>query len=525
LISKLVATPAAGTYRFCFVSEKLLVVNIGISEKLRSLKDPRAELPALYSAQLVRSLRAHLPQVYSEITSAFPMLPAAEAIWRWSHGQPTPCHCGQEPAFWSLPKGYRTYCSIRCSTQAQQRKERYTATSVAVWGTTHPAKNAAWREAATSTRLARYGVASATEIPAVKAARQTYLADATRKAEVRAKIAKTNLDRFGAVTPLVLPTVVETTRHAHVEQWSTRFFQNKVAKLATVGITTLDVPAYQTSLCAWSCACGHSWRSTAGEQIRCAVCKTKSLPERQLCTSLLGVGVTEVVVGDRSKLLGLEIDLLVGDQLGIEVNGTYWHRVGGPCTSLATKTRLAKQAGLALLHFWDFEVVERPALVTSLVLRHLARLPTVSGPVTCVPVDSVKGNAFMNEHALTRALTSQRYLGLCTQAGELVAVLAWAVHRGSARFELVEHQGVAVPNALAQLLPALRLASGLDTLLWLTDRRYATTRHLVEAAQLAPTQPRQLFVRGQVRRATGEGLDGSWHRVRDCGLDRWAVAK
>ena len=73
------------------------------------------------------------------------------------------------------------------------------------------------------------------------------------------------------------------------------------------------------------------------------------------------------IQNDRSVLEGKEIDLLYKN-IGIEVNGVYWHsdKFADKYYHL-NKTKLAEIKGIQLLHFWDTEVNKKPNLVKSMI--------------------------------------------------------------------------------------------------------------------------------------------------------------
>lgn len=67
--------------------------------------------------------------------------------------------------------------------------------------------------------------------------------------------------------------------------------------------------------------------------------------------------------GDRSILGGYEIDFFIPEQkIGIECNGVYWHAsntaVRRPPAYHHTKYVRAKQSGVRLFQFWEFEINE-----------------------------------------------------------------------------------------------------------------------------------------------------------------------
>jgi hypothetical protein len=69
-------------------------------------------------------------------------------------------------------------------------------------------------------------------------------------------------------------------------------------------------------------------------------------------------GTTNISFNDRSILNGKEIDILVDNKIGIELNGAYWHsELAGKRDKNYhyNKTRLAAYKNIDLFHIWDFE--------------------------------------------------------------------------------------------------------------------------------------------------------------------------
>ena len=59
--------------------------------------------------------------------------------------------------------------------------------------------------------------------------------------------------------------------------------------------------------------------------------------------------------------------------IGIEVNGSYWHRDAGGATPIKKKTQLCADKGIKLLHFWDYEINKKIDVVRSMILARLKK--------------------------------------------------------------------------------------------------------------------------------------------------------
>ncbi len=83
-----------------------------------------------------------------------------------------------------------------------------------------------------------------------------------------------------------------------------------------------------------------------------------------------------VETSNRTILKPKEIDIYLPDfKLGIEYNGTYWHsdqRQKDP-NYHQNKTIKAREAGVHLMQFWDFEWDEKQDIVKSIILRKIGK--------------------------------------------------------------------------------------------------------------------------------------------------------
>lgn len=101
----------------------------------------------------------------------------------------------------------------------------------------------------------------------------------------------------------------------------------------------------------WRCNKGHVWQAIINDRVRknygCRICagRSTSLLEMRLFTEL------RTIFADarwRSKVSGFEVDLLLPSRnIGIEADGSYWHRE--KLESDLNKNQLVKEAGLKLI--------------------------------------------------------------------------------------------------------------------------------------------------------------------------------
>jgi very-short-patch-repair endonuclease len=144
---------------------------------------------------------------------------------------------------------------------------------------------------------------------------------------------------------------------------------------------------------------------------------------------LLEAGI-EFTTQDRSVIPPLELDIVVAKHnLAIEINGCYWHHDGGSLRPLVEKTRLVRERGMTLLHFWDFEVRQRLPAVRNILLAKLG-LHKKRGARTMDlrQLTSREAAVFLNTHHLAGFARATLHLGLCLDT-QIMAVASFNANR------------------------------------------------------------------------------------------------
>ena len=107
----------------------------------------------------------------------------------------------------------------------------------------------------------------------------------------------------------------------------------------------------------------------------CPQCnRWSSLTAKKLIDALIESGLS-IKENDRKILNGKEIDILVdGTNIGIEVNGVWWHSSFYKDNNYhLEKTRAAREAGINLLHIFSDEIDQQLPIVKSLILQKLGK--------------------------------------------------------------------------------------------------------------------------------------------------------
>lgn len=156
-----------------------------------------------------------------------------------------------------------------------------------------------------------------------------------------------------------------------------------------------------------------------------------SKPHQAILEFLDSLGV-EYEINNRDVLDGYEVDVLVGD-LAIEVDGVYWHRHEkiGDRYHHQNKHRLANDAGISLMQFFDTDIIERLPIVKSMIQSrlHLSPIRVPARKTEVVTISSSDYRNFLDNNHLQGAVNSGIRIGLSFE-GDIVSVMGLSNRRG-----------------------------------------------------------------------------------------------
>lgn len=259
------------------------------------------------------------------------------------------CECGKRLNIKTLSTGYGNTiaCSTKCLSvkQGERIKQRI---------------------------LKKYGVDNISRMPSVR-----------RKAE------ETMLRRYGGRVTMLIPNKPEELREKHGAWGSQRHIEPWVLALSKDKDALRDFylktpfSEIETKL-GVKRASFYRWLRAAGIETEQHVTEI----ETKVASILDDFGVS-YEYGNRSILNGFEIDFFIPDQnIGIECNGVYWHAsntaVRRPAAYHHTKYVRAKQSGVRLFQFWEFEINEDLSKVQRMIEE------AISGKLVRGVVDNLK---------------------------------------------------------------------------------------------------------------------------------------
>jgi hypothetical protein len=122
--------------------------------------------------------------------------------------------CNNPTAFKDLTCGYGDFCSRKCLTTSDLRKERIKSTSIKKYGCSHPMQNNDVKEKLKSVNLEKYGVTSPAKSEAV-----------------RQKMKTTMINRYGVDHPMHVPEQKQKMIDTNMEKYGTNcVFKSEVVK-------------------------------------------------------------------------------------------------------------------------------------------------------------------------------------------------------------------------------------------------------------------------------------------------------
>ena len=156
------------------------------------------------------------------------------------------------------------------------------------------------------------------------------------------------------------------------------------------------------------------------------------------------------------------------------MNGVYWHRDGfGP--GIVEKTKKMEELGHQVLHFWDFEILEKlPALKNVILSKLKLQKKIMARKCEVKEISSKESRVFLSFWHLSGAAPASFHYGLYYEE-ELVGVATFAKNRFSqdASYEVIRFAcaNVTIVGGLSKLINHAHFALKFDKLISFADRR------------------------------------------------------
>lgn len=399
---------------------------------------------------ITREIRAMYP--------GYPEKPVPELVYMFLNGMDSPksCQAGHMHTFLSESKGYRPTCGIKgCEYNTSEGRTRNRSDinkrSIKKFqertGLSSPSQlpgvgeriSAGGRkigktryEKIKATMRERYGVDSYLSAPGV----QPMGAGVAWEQETRDKRIATNAVRYGAENPMCSEEVRDKCVRAYEENAGLAEIRDKMRSVDWWASFSDARGARQEISEHVTYSDGHLGKIIKAN--RPDLIGNVGPMEYVVEGILSDIGVA-YVTGDRGIIAPKEIDILIPSfNVGVEVNGMYWHSEGsgrrganyhvGKCDAAAKK-------GVRLIQFWDAEIAGRPDLVES-ILRSACGMSRKIGArkTTVIPLATDVERRFMDANHIQGYVASAYAYGLMLD-GEIVAAMSFGKSRYDARYE------------------------------------------------------------------------------------------
>lgn len=192
---------------------------------------------------------------------------------------------------------------------------------------------------------------------------------------------------------------------------------------------------------------------------------------------------TKRVLGD-----GTEIDIFIPSKnIGIEMNGVFWHSFGEPEDVIGknyhlTKTNEAKLVGVQLLHFWCTEWSQKREIVKSIIRTKLGCIENKIYARKCqlVELSAKEAESFFMENHLSGHSRASYYVGL-SYNDKIVHVMSFGKARYSMGhdYELIRSASLINTSVIGGVGKCMKFfiktycVTG-DKIISYADKRYAT---------------------------------------------------
>lgn len=204
---------------------------------------------------------------------------------------------------------------------------------------------------------------------------------------------------------------------------------------------------------------------------------TTSFPEKLLVDFIESLGI-DFIHGDYTVLGNRELDIYIPEyNLAIECNGVYWH---SDKFIKDTKYHLKKTTGcldnnIALLHFWDYEIIEHFDIVKSMIKAKLGLIDNKVYARKCIMRDVAYNDAmqFIVDNHIQGMSSSKINKGLYYN-DELVAIGTFMTPRFNKKYdyEMVRYCNsinTIVVGGMSKILSAIN-----GSILSYANRRFST---------------------------------------------------
>lgn len=335
------------------------------------------------------------------------------------------CYCGQNVKFLSISRGYRKFCSKKCSNNDAElikaKSIKYKETCNNLYGFDNSSNSkivinkikesksklnySIINYKSKNTFLDKYGVDNPSKSSIIKEKKKNTCVsnwgvdNPFKSNEIKSKIKKTLEDKYGVEHPSKSNIIKEKKRNTSISNWgvdnytktdeykSKMFEMYRGAHIKTnlnsdlnykqylgLGKHELFCDSHKEHSYITNSHLFHARKSIGNKQ--CTICypvgDSKSIKEKELLKFIQKNYTGNIISGYKD---GLEIDIYLPDlKIGFEFNVLYWHsELFKNKNYHLDKTKHFKEKGIRIIHIWEDDWMFKQDIVTSQILNLLGK--------------------------------------------------------------------------------------------------------------------------------------------------------
>lgn len=358
-------------------------------------------------------------------------------------------HCSLVPTRFNVNgkrrNQYDQYCSLKCSNNSTEVRNKKKLTTQANYGVDNPSKSIKVHNKKIATSQAKHGTDYPWQSQAIKDHKATeilqrYGVDNVAKLpEVKESIKATNIDRYGTPHPSQTDRVKEKAKRTSLKKYGALNFNQLHISVDTFDKLTdptwmIDQHVRQQKPLVEIATDLAISDGTVGKYLHSHDILTHRHPvsqaEKEIVDFLTSHNVLNIKTNTRDVIRPLELDVYLPDyNVAIEYCGLYWHSHFHKDKNYHLhKYNECNKQGIRLLTIFEDEWIHNRLLVEQKLLSVLRKdpRPTVfARKCTICAVSTADKRTFLNNHHIQGDGPGSIVYGLRTQEGVLVAVMAF----------------------------------------------------------------------------------------------------
>lgn len=417
----------------------------------------------------------NLPNLYDFIKDR-PGDTISEKIFLLKNNKTSCKVCSSDVKFLSYKRGYRQYCSKKCSNNDVQlilsKAENYKETCINKYGFEFASKSNVVKEKikkskkltdydivnrkSKQTFLNKYGVDNPSKSKEIKDKKEQTnknrwgVSNPFQSNLIKDKIKKTNLEKYGYYHPVMSPDIQNKIKKTNIEKWGVdNYKSSQIDKWNTLISKDSNYIEYiSNSLYLLNCDSGHSYEIKYDNYYHryklnlplCTICnpisELVSSMEKELCNFIESIYDGKVIQNYRDEI---EIDIYLPElKIGFEFNGVYWHseEFKGKWYHL-DKTKKFQSKGINIIHIWEDDWTYKRDILKSQIRNWLGLTDDKIFARKCQVkeiLDNKISNNFLNENHIQGVDKSFIRIGLFYN-NRLVSIMTFDYFEGRNKME------------------------------------------------------------------------------------------